>query len=248
MMNRTAARIWLYGILCLAALTLSASACGTGSVTLPSTSTFVPPDFSILAPFTPSYRCELQNVEISDTTLCRNEQVQESIAGQSDKRLLIQHNYHVGQGCWSGINTDQHDLRVCDRQTGQTAVLATHMASTLVKSPDGAWFAFTTFTWDLRPTQGALPLLHVYRVWSDGAVLQRLDTGGLPSFAVGAELVGWSPEGAWLELRLWDGTENGWHRYRLRADGSGMYEPRDGSIATTVPPPGTGSMHPSTKN
>jgi hypothetical protein len=196
----------------------------------------LPPDFSILPLFTPAYPCELENTSAEDENLCRYEGVQEMAIGEGEHSVLIQRDYHIGQGCWSSINVDTHELRVCDRRSGQGTALTTHLASSVVRSPDGAWFAFDTFEWDIQPEKGALPRIHIYRVRLDGTGLQMLDTQGLPNGTVGAQLAGWSPDGAWLAFQFWDGTENGWHDYRVKADGSGLYERDSITVASTSQP------------
>lgn len=222
-------------------LALSISACSSASATLvPSdapTRSPLPPGFSILPPFMPAFPCEVENVTASDEKLCRYERVQEMIISDVEPRILIQRDYHIGQGCWSGINVDTHELKVCDQRSSQSTILTSHLASPVLLSPDGRWFAFNTFEWDIQPEKGALPIIHVYRVHEDGTNMQQLDTQGLPPETVGAELVGWSPDSAWLQIRFWDGTENsGWHKYRLKADGSGLYE-RDNSLGTATSQP-----------
>jgi hypothetical protein len=209
-------------------LAMLIQACSSVSVTpVPThapTPSLLPSDFSILPAFTPAFLCELENVTAKDEKLCRYERIQETIIGESEQWVLIRRDYHVGQGCWSSINVDTHELKVCDRRSGASTILTAHLASSIVRSPDGRWFAFNTFEWDIQPETGALPLIHVYRVREDGTGLQQLDTQGLPPQTVGAEMVEWSPDSAWLQIRFWDGTENGWTGYRLKADGSGVYE------------------------
>lgn len=199
-------------------------ACASPPPTAPiPTVTPLPPGFSILPSFTPAYPCQLENVTATDDRLCRYERVQETIIADSDGSVLIQRDYHAGQGCWSGINVDTHQLRVCDRDSGQIVTLTEHLASPVIVSPDDTWFAFSTFEWDFQP-EGALPRIHFFRVRRDGSDLQQLDTSGWPPQNVGASLLGWSSDGGWLELSLWDGTENGWYDYRLKTDGSGVFE------------------------
>jgi len=56
-------------------------------------------------------------------------------------------------------------------------------------------------------------------------LLLRLDSQPFPQArVVGAGLLGWSEDGEWLDVSLWDGSEDGFHRYRLRTDGSGQFE------------------------
>jgi hypothetical protein len=112
-------------------LAISAQGCSSAAViSVPTdapTPSFLPTDFSILPPFTPAYPCELQNVTMNDDHLCRYERVQEKIVGQDEYGLLIQRDAHTGQGCWSSINVDTHELRVCNRRNGQVSTLATHL-------------------------------------------------------------------------------------------------------------------------
>jgi hypothetical protein len=104
-------------------------------------------------------------------------------------------------------------------------MLASHVAGNLIASPDGESHAFVVT--DLgRSREGDVTsfVVDVLRVSSDGASLVQLDSSDLPPGTAGAQVIGWSEDGDWLELSLWDGTEDGWHPYRLRTDGSGEYE------------------------
>lgn len=204
------------------------AACGTvpsSTVAPTADATLLPADFSILPPFTPDYPCALEDATATDESLCRSEYVRETLISEDDQQTLIQRDYHVGQGCWSSINVDTHELRVCEKEAGAVTVLTAHLASPVIQSPDGNWFAFNTFEWVMQPEQGALPVIHIYRIQRDDTDMQMLDTQGLPQGTVGAQFQGWSSDGLWLQFQFWNGTENGWSAYRLKADGSGIYEP-----------------------
>lgn len=190
-----------------------------------STPTSLPEDFTILPPFTPSFPCELENVDVYDEDLCRNERVQESVIEETDQTVLYVRSYHRGAGCWSSINVDVRELRVCQRSSGAVTTLAENLATDPVRSPDGEWYAFDTFEMYQRsPEDGGSFRPHFFRVRVDGTDLQELSTQDFPPEIVGGNVIAWSDDGEWLELSLWDGTENGWHTYYLRTDGSGEYE------------------------
>lgn len=189
------------------------------------TRTPLPEGFSIIPPFVPSFPCELQNVDLYHEDLCRSERVQEAVVSESEQTVLYTRDYHVGTGCWTGINVDVRELRVCQRESGAVSIIASHVAGNPVVSPDGESYAFAVA--DLassRESDATNFVVDVYRVSSDGAILQQLDSRDLPPGTAGVDIIGWTEDGEWLELSLWDGTEDGWHPYRLRTDGSGEYE------------------------
>jgi hypothetical protein len=189
------------------------------------TRTPLPEGFTIIPPFVPSLPCELQNVDLYDEELCRSERVQETAVTESEQTVLYTRDYHVGTGCWSGINVDIRELRVCQRDSGAVAMLASHVAGNLIASPDGESYAFVvTDLGRSREDDVTSFVVDVLRVSSNGASLVQLDSSDLPPGTAGAQVIGWSEDGDWLELSLWDGTEDGWHPYRLRTDGSGEYE------------------------
>jgi len=66
--------------------------------------------------------------------------------------------------------------------------------------------------------------LHLFRVRADGADPLQLDTQPYPEQLDAPHIEGWSEDGAWLEISLWDGHADGHHRYRLRTDSSGDFE------------------------
>ncbi len=185
--------------------------------------TLLPDDFTLLPTFVPAYPCELQNVDVYDDTLCRAERVSEHILFPGDGVSFISHVYTVGMGCWTGSDRDIHELRVCNRASGAVATLTHDLVTGVIPSPDGKWLAFGT----MNPLSTAGDALdpHVYRVRVDGTRLQKLDTQPFPDFAVGAPRdLRWLDDTT-LAFELWDGTgDAGWHPYRLKADGSGVYE------------------------
>jgi hypothetical protein len=152
--------------------------------------------------------------------------VREDAVAETEAARLIRRHEHLGSGCWGSINVDRWLLRACDRRSGRIVMLTEHLASPVLADPGSSAYAYVTLEWVRQSeTDGATPRLHVYRVAPDGTQREQLDTQPLPPATVGLELVRWSPDGAWLELRLWDGTEGGWSAVRLRTDGSGRYEP-----------------------
>lgn len=176
-------------------------------------------DEPLLPPFTPSSPCGLQNdfATVSDESYCRSERITETVAARGDGVLFIQQTHHLGYGCWSGINTYKYALYVCDTASGARTRLFDQPTTPLAASPDGNWLAF-----------GVIDQMNfdasVYKIRADGSDLRRLDTQPLPEPTVGVNVAGWSTDGEWIDLSLWDGTEDGWHPARLRADGSGDYE------------------------
>lgn len=203
-----------------------------GAATLPTPSPELPPtplpdDYTILPSFVPSYPCELQNVEMQETrdNFCWYESVSERVLATGDGAQFIQHDYHRGSGCWSGINQDIHELHVCTPDDGTRAVLTDELVSGVVPSPDGVWLLYGTMS--IR-TPGDIPLQpHVWRVRADGTDVQELSAQGFPEAMVGAPLdLRWLDDD-WIALRLWDGggqDEDNYHAFRLKADGSGVYE------------------------
>ena len=186
------------------------------------TRTPLPEGFTLIPTFVPSFPCELQNVDVYDEQLCRSEWVHERVLVEGDGVLFIQRDNHLGTGCWTGVNTDIHELRVCERESGAVTLLSDELTSELLLSPDGEWYAFGAMNRDALGEDAFNP--RVYRVRRDGTGLQRLDTQGFPQMIVGAPLdLRWIDD-EWLALTLWDGTEGGYHPYRLKADGSGFYE------------------------
>jgi hypothetical protein len=187
---------------------------------------------SILPEFTPAYPCELENVERhvdfcmvhASPTLSypcsQTESVAEQVIGAGEQTQLIQRDEHVSAGCWHGASSDTRALRRCDTASGASVTLAEDVLGVPISSPDEAWFAFVAAepgSYRLGP--------HLFRVRVDGAELLQLDTQPFPQEqVVGAHIVGWSEDGEWLEISLWDGRANGYHRYRLRTDGSGQFE------------------------
>lgn len=184
----------------------------------------LPAGFTLIPTFVPAYPCQLQNVEVYDEALCRHERVTETILARGEAVTFIRHDYSVGMGCWGSINQDIHELRVCDQTSGATTALTDSLVTPLLPSPDGKWLVYGTMS--MRSADKDMLRPHVYRVRSNGSDASRLDTQDFPDFAVGAPGdLRWL-DNAWIALTLWDGTQDdGWHPYRLKADGSGVYEP-----------------------
>jgi hypothetical protein len=135
----------------------------------------------------------------------------------SESVLFVQQDYHRSQGCWHGITVDVHELRLCRLDSGEVTILTNELASALVPSPDGQAYAYLTIDLDALDDQEPI-LAHVFRIGRDGTAQQQLDGPGWPPRMPGARNLAW-PEPDWLTLELWDGSENGWHPYRLAADG-----------------------------
>lgn len=185
---------------------------------------------SILPTFTPAYACQLEQA-YQQVNYClvqaspersypctRTEAVKETLLGQSDASHLIQRDVHFSAGCWHGISSDSRSLKVCDSHSGASSLVMAGIFGDLFPSPDKMWFAFVAATTKNEVTQ------HLYLVRADGSELIQLDTQPLPwGPIVGSQFHQWSTDGAWVEVSLWDGREEGWHRYQLRTDGSGEF-------------------------
>ncbi|MFN8564706.1 MAG: hypothetical protein U0703_24485 [Anaerolineae bacterium] len=87
--------------------------------------------------------------------------------------------------------------------------------------PSGEWLVYGTM--GLKPDSGDAFKPHVYRVRSDGADAD-LDLQPFPDYAVGAPRdLRWLDD-EWVAFSPWI-HHDGWHPFRLKADGSGVYEP-----------------------
>lgn len=189
------------------------------------TPTELPADFTLIPSFVPAYPCQLQNVRVLNRDLCRFESVTETVLSQGNGKLLIEHLYTLSVGCWHGTNSDHRELRVCEQRSGTISTLMTNAIPPYLISPDSQWVAFGTFRWEfLLDGQGAIPRVAFYRLRADGSERQRLDTQRFPVRVAGGVIEDWSANSAWLEVRIWDGTQDGWYPFRIRADGSGTYE------------------------
>jgi hypothetical protein len=185
----------------------------------------LPEGFTLIPTFVPAYPCELQNVDVYDEQLCRSESIHETVLAQGEAVSFIQHDYHVGMSCWHGINQDIHELRVCQQASGATTTLTDSLVTTLLPSPSGEWLVYGTMSMKVDDNEMLRP--HLYRVRANGTDAEQPDTRGFPDFAVGAPGdLRWL-DNEWVAFSLWDGTEDGWHPYRLKADGSGVYESLD---------------------
>lgn len=197
------------------------------------TRTPLPEGFTLIPAFVPAFPCELQQANVYDEDICRSERVTESILAEGDDVLFIQHDYLIGQGCWGSISQDIHELRLCQRESGAVTTLTNELTSVLFLSPDGAWYAFGAMNRNPLGDDALNP--RVYKIRSDGTDMQRLDSQAFPEFAIGAPInLRWIDDG-WISLTLWDGTDGGYHPFRLKADGSGEYEPLPQAAATELP-------------
>lgn len=187
------------------------------------------PSGSILPTFTPSDHCELESAS-KVVELCMveaspelsypctvAESVEERLLGQAGAQLLIQRDHHYQAGCWQGVTVDTRALRLCNNQSGDSTMLEQEIIGEPLLAPDGTRVAFVAAAPGQRLTEPHLFLLAL----ADGEPIQ-LDTQPFPQErVVGAELLQWSEDGTWVEVSLWDGYAEGYHRYWLRADGSG---------------------------
>jgi hypothetical protein len=196
----------------------------TATAAVPSIPTPLPEGFTLIPTFVPSYPCELQNLDVYDDTLCRSERVTETVLAEGEQVAFIGHEYRMGAGCWGSVSQQMYELRACDRASGQITILAPNLVTGVVPAPAGDWLAFGTM--NPLSTEGDALKPHVFRVRTDGSGLQQLDTVPFPDFAVGAPRdLRWL-DNHWLAFALWDGSgEDGLHSYRLKADGTGHYEP-----------------------
>lgn len=170
--------------------------------------------FELLQPFTPTYPCELRYEDAHVPRGNRNywEYAHEYIAAEGEGVVFIRHWYQLG-------SASRYGLSVCDLTTGQRVRLVEEAwvtQPTLPASPNGEWVAFHTVV---------VPGLssHVYKIRSDGTGFQRLDTQGLPHLHV-TDIM-WSDDGEWVFISIWGGEAGIHYVYRLKADGSGDYEP-----------------------
>lgn len=234
-MSRLMVLILLGGLLVLTACNRQNSATAvpqaTSTLIACNERTVIPTPGSILPDFTPSYACELENAS-EQVNFCMNqaspelsypcsqfESVQEIAIGESEQTRLIQRDYYLSRGCWTAVTTETRSLRTCDKVSGDDTILAENIYGQLVPSPDGEWFAFVATELEkiFEP--------HVFQVRADGTEMMQLDVRPFPQDqAPGAQILQWSKDGGWLEVSLWDGHENGYHRYQIRTDGSGEFE------------------------
>lgn len=225
----------------LAGLSLAVTACGAAPPpATPATEAYIscddatpiPVGYSALPAFTPSYPCELEKAANSESCMLtqptpqrsypcgQSEMVEETLLGEGDQSVLIQRYTLFSAGCWHGTNRERRSLKACDPSNGESTVLAEGVIGEAHPSPDGAWYAFMA----TGPDISALTP-HVYKVRADGSEMVQLDTQRFPqSQVVGGAILGWSSDGAWVEITLWDASNNIWHEYRLLTDGSGGFE------------------------
>ncbi|MEP7291119.1 MAG: hypothetical protein ABI835_05020 [Chloroflexota bacterium] len=222
----------ILALLVVGVIALSSWQPGAQDVLLPTpTVTMLPDDFTLISTFVPSFPCELQQVEVYDDKICRYESVKEQVLAEGDGVTFIQYDYHMGQGCWDSVSQDIHELHVCQRNTGAVTLLTDELTSGLLLSLDGAWYAYGTMDKDMRTGNP-----HVFRVRRDGTDVQQLDTQGFPASAIGAPgNLRWLDD-QWLAMTLWDGSgADGYHPFRLKTDGSGVYEALPDAEATEMP-------------
>lgn len=183
---------------------------------------------SLLPVFEPSSACELENVSRHEScqmeneqgvyNFCRQESVTEQVVGQGEDFLLIKRDYHSSDGCWTGVTTQKYAVRVCQPSTGKSAVVDENLIGEVVPSPNQTKYAFLTMK--LNSTFET----HLFMIEVGSVEAVQLDTQPLPqSRAVGGTILGWSEDGEWVEVSLWDGREGSYHLYQIRADGSGEF-------------------------
>lgn len=188
---------------------------------------------TLLPPFVPDCACDLENVSArvdqclvhasSELTYpcSRSEEVHEVVLGSAGSVRLIQRDHTLMAGCWHGTTTEERSLRLCDAHVCDSRVVAERVRGDPVAAPSGVRWAYVA----AGPELDGLAVNVFVIDLADGAPV-RLDTQPLPqSSAVGAQIMGWSEDARWLEVSLWDGRADGYHRYRLSTDGRGDFEP-----------------------
>ncbi len=188
---------------------------------------------TLLPAFAPDCACDLENVAVHvDECLVhaspeliypcsRSEEVREAVLGTSGSVRLIQRDHTLTVGCWHGTTTEERSLRLCDADACDSRVVAERVRGDPVAAPSGARWAYIVAGPELYGLA-----VHVFVIdLADGAPVQ-LDTQPLPQTSVvGAQILSWSKDELWLEVSLWDGAADGYHRYRLSTDGHGDFEP-----------------------
>lgn len=192
----------------------------------------VPAGTRLLPDFTPDCPCDLENVSVRvddcvvhaapnlEYPCSRSETVREVVLAETETRRLIQRDEHNSAGCWSGFSSDVRTLRLCAVDGGASRVVGERVWGAPVAAPGGARWAYVV----AGPENDGLAAHLVALNLADGVPI-RLDTRPFPQDSVvGATIRGWSDDMDWLEVTLWDGHTDGYHDYRVRADGSGDFE------------------------
>ena len=207
------------------------SATQAASPILCSAATTAPVGTPLPSGFKPSYPCQLEQTKarvecLADpaatpaSTCSREDWVSETAVAEDAAIVLVLRDYRAWAGCWDAVSWQDSSLRLCQKSSGAITILADDVVSAVVAAPDGSWLAFAAAepgSYHIKP--------HLYRIRRDGTGMQRLDTRGFPYRVVGVTITGWSADGEWVEARLWDGSEGGFHVVRIRADGSGETQP-----------------------
>lgn len=133
---------------------------------------------------------------------------------------LIQRDHTLAAGCWHGTTTEDRSLRLCDTNACASRVVAERVRGDPVPTSSGTRWAYVAAGPELNGLAD-----HVFVIdLADGGPVQ-LDTQPLPQASVvGAQILGWSVDERWLDVSLWDGAADGYHRYRLSTDGRGDFE------------------------
>lgn len=187
---------------------------------------------ALLPAFEPACACDLENATVRvDECLVRaspdlvypcsrGEEVHEVVLGSSGSVRLIERDHARWAGCWHGTTTENRSLRLCDANACASRVVAERVRGDPMAAPSGARWAYVA----AGPELDGLAV-HVFLIdLADGTPVQ-LDTQPLPQASVvGAQILGWSVDERWLDVSLWDGAADGYHRYRLSTDGHGDYE------------------------
>jgi len=240
---------WATSGLILALVAVSIHGCRVASSALPAatsnaTATPILPDCAqaltkiatpapLLPTFAPDCACEIENVSVTEKTClvraapdqvypcARSEAVHERVLAETAAGRLIVRDHTRTAGCWHGTTSEQRSLRYCTLSDCATRTIAERIWGDPLPSPDTLRWAFVAAGAD--PAELAVQLFVVDL--ADGGVV-RLDTQTFPQVqVVGAQILSWWADGLWLEISLWDGRAAGYHRFRLRTDGHGDFEP-----------------------
>ncbi len=205
----------------------------TATLTDCALATAIPAGARLLPEFTPDCPCALENVSthVDDCLVhaapnlvypcSRSESVREVVLAATETHQLIQRDHHTSAGCWTGFSHDVRTLRLCTVRSGASRVVGEPVWGDPVAAPDGAHWAYVI----AGPENDGLAA-HLLAIDLETGEPIQLDAQPFPQDSVvGAQIRGWSADGNWLDVTLWDGRADGWHGYRLRTDGSGVFEP-----------------------
>lgn len=196
-----------------------------------SAATSAPAGTPLPSGFKPGFPCQLEQSKVRvecladpagtpPSTCSREDWVSETAVAEDAASVLFLRDYRAWAGCWDAVSWQDLSLRLCRKASGAVTTLAEDVVSAVIPSPDGQWLAFAAAepgSYRLKP--------HLYRIRSDGSGMQRLDPASSGYNVVGITIKGWSVDGQWVEVSLWDGSEGGYHALRVRADGSGATQP-----------------------